>query len=123
MLKVILLILVAECWNTIGQILFKKSTNTVEVQSLRGVSTNLRFLKNVLMKPLIWLGLGSMTIGLMIWFIALSGADLSVVSPIGSLQYILILISAHLFLGEKINRMKLTGTLLVVLGIILVAMS
>jgi drug/metabolite transporter (DMT)-like permease len=123
MLKVILLILLAEIWNTAGQIFFKKSTNALEVRSLRGVSTHIKLFRDILTNPLAWLGFGSMAMGLVIWFIALAGADLSVVSPIGSMQYILILITAHYFLGEKINALKLIGTLLVVAGIVLVAMS
>ena len=122
-MKTILLVLFAEIWYTVGQILFKKSTNTLEVRSLRGVGTYLKLMGNILSKPAIWLGLGSMGIGLIVWFIALAGADLSVVSPVGSLQYVLVLITAHFFLGEKINRLKVAGTLLVVFGIVLVAMS
>lgn len=123
MLKTILLILLLEAWNTIGQILFKKSTNSIKGESLRGLNAHLKFLKDMLKKPSIWLGLGCMALGLMIWFVALAGADLSIVSPACSLQYILILVLAHIFLGERINWMKLGGTLLVILGIILVAMS
>lgn len=123
MIKIIIIILIAEIWCAVGQILFKKTTNGMELQSLRGVNSHIKFMKNILTKPMVWLGLGAMTLGLLIWFAALAGADLSVVSPISSLQYILILFAAHLFLGEKINRKKLIGTLLVVLGIILIAMS
>jgi len=123
MLKVVLLVFLAELWNTAGQVLFKKGTNAIEVRSLRGVKNHLVFLKEIMAKPAVWLGFGSMAAGLVIWFIALAGADLSVVSPMGSMQYIIILIAAHFLLGEKINFLKLTGTLLVVLGIVLLSLS
>jgi len=64
-----------------------------------------------------------MAIGLVIWLIALAQADLSIVFPIGSLQYILVLFLAHILLGEKIDRMKFIGTFLVVFGIILITIS
>lgn len=123
MLKTVLLILFAEVWNTVGQILFKKSTNAFGTKKLRGVSEHTRFIKDIVRKPAIWAGLIMLGIGLVVWFVALSGADLSIVSPIGSMQYILILIGAHIFLGEKINLKKTIGTFLVVAGIVLVVLS
>jgi uncharacterized membrane protein len=58
-----------------------------------------------------------------LWLIALAQGDLSLVFPIGSIQYIFVLFSAHIFLNEKIDRMKLIGTFLVVAGIILITIS
>ncbi|MDP3790304.1 MAG: EamA family transporter [Candidatus Omnitrophota bacterium] len=121
MLKAVILIFLAELWNTLGQILFKKGTNSLNVQSLRGVKENIMFLVNLLSKPVIWRGFACMAIGLILWFVALAGANLSAVSPLGSMQYILILIAAHFFLGEKMDFLKVAGTLLVIMGIILVA--
>ncbi len=123
MVKIVILVLFSEAFTAVGQILFKKSTNTLESYSLRGVNTHIRFLKNVLITPSIWIGLSFMAIGLIVWLIALAGGDLSLVFPIGSLQYILILFLAHIFLGEKIDRMKFIGTFLVMSGIILITMS
>jgi len=123
MVKILLLILLAEIFTAIGQILFKKSTNALESYSLRGVNTHIRFLSDILTRPSIWTGFLSMAIGLIIWLMALAQADLSLVFSIGSLQYILILFLAHILLGEKIDRMKLIGTFLVVFGIVLITIS
>ena len=123
MWKIIGLVVVSELWNMAGQIFFKKSANsfgTHEFSSFRGWA---RFMRDVYQSRLIWLGLVSMVVGLLVWLLALACGDLSLVFPLGSLQYILILVSAYLFLGEKIDRMKLAGTLLVVFGIILIAIS
>jgi uncharacterized membrane protein len=64
-----------------------------------------------------------MGLGLAVWIIALAQGDLSIVFCLGSMQYVLILFGAHFFLGEKIDRMKLMGTLLVAFGIILITLS
>ena len=121
MIKIILLVLLSEIFTAIGQVLFKKTTNTLGTYNLRGVNTQFRFLNDVLTKPSIWIGLISITVSLIIWLIALAEGDLSLVYPIGSLQFILILFSAHIFLNEKIDKMKFLGTLLVVFGIVLIA--
>ena len=113
MIKIILLVLLSEVFTAIGQVFFKKTTNALEPYSLGGV----------LRKPSIWIGLVSMAIGLAIWLMALAEGDLSLVYPIGSLQFILILFSAHIFLNEKIDKMKFLGTLLVVFGIVLIYLT
>ncbi len=123
MTKVLIFIIIAEIWTAIGQILLKKGTNSLETQSLRGYGSLMRFIRNVLSKPIIWAGLVSMAIGIVVWLMALAQGDLSLVFSIGSIQYIMILFLAHFLLGEKIDRMKLAGTLLVVLGIILITIS
>ena len=123
MIKIVLLVLMAEIFGAVGQTLFKKSTNTIEVHSLKDVGTIVRFLLDILAKPYIWVGFLCISGGLVMWLIALAQGDLSLVYPISSMQYILILISAHVFLQERVDAMKLIGTFLVVCGIILVAIS
>jgi len=123
MAKIILLVLLSEAITVIGQILFKKSTNTIGTYNLRNKSDCVRFLSEIFTRPYLWLGIMAMAIGLVVWLLAIAQGDLSLVFPIGSLQYILILFLAHKFLGEKIDRMKLIGTLLVMAGIVLMSVS
>ncbi len=123
MTKILIFVVIAEIWTAIGQILFKKSTNSLELYSLRSYGSLARFIKNVLSKPMIWAGLLSMAIGIVVWLMALAQADLSLVFSIGSIQYVMILFLAHFLLDEKIDKMKLAGTFLVVLGIILITIS
>ena len=123
MIKIVLLVLMAEIFGAVGQTLFKKSTNTIEVHSLKNVGTIVRFLLEILAKPYIWVGFLCISGGLVMWLIALAQGDLSLVYPISSMQYILILISPRVFLQERVDVMKLIGTFLVVVGIILVALS
>lgn len=121
MIKILFLILFAEIWNTLGQVLFKKATNRLGKHHLKGLRSYLNFVKEVLGMPVVWFGLGSMALGLVVWLVALAQTDLSIAFPVGSLQYVLILMAARLFLGERIDGMKLVGNLLVVTGIIFIA--
>ncbi len=123
MIKILIFVIVAEAWTAIGQILFKKSTNSLELHSLRGAGNFTRFIKEILARPMIWVGLSLMSVGMVVWLMALAQADLSLVFSIGSLQYVMILVLAHFLLGEKIDKMKLAGTFLVVAGIILITIS
>ena len=122
-IKVILLILLSETWNVTGQILFKKSTNAIDAGRMRGVSGHVKYIQNVLTKNSIWMGFSFQVLCVATWIVALAQADLSFVFPIGSIQYIFVLFGTYIFLGEKIDRMKLTGTLLVIAGIVLITLS
>lgn len=123
MIMIILLILLAEICGVAGQILFKKTINNLDAPNMRSHISYLLFLKNVLRVPAVWIGFCFVGLGISIWLIALAQADLSLVFPIDSMQYIITLVAARIFLGEKIDRMKLGGTLLVMAGIALVAIS
>ena len=123
MIKILLLVLMAEIAGTAGQILFKKGTGQLGYQSFKQFSAYFAFTKKILGIPVIWLGLLLMGSGLFFWLVALAASDLSIVFPLGSMQYVLILIASRLFLKEKIDQKKLIGTLLVMLGIIAIARS
>ena len=77
MIKIVLLVLMAEVCVAVGQTLFKKSTNTIKVHSLKDVDTLVRFLADVLVKPSIWGGFLCIAAGLVMWLIALAQGDLS----------------------------------------------
>ena len=119
----VFLVLIAEVFNTIGQVLFKKSTNVFEKPHLGTFRSYLDFVKKILSMKTIWLGLGAMTVGLIVWLVALSQGDLSVVFPLGSLQYLLILVASWLLLDEKIDLSKCVGTILVILGVVFIVKS
>ncbi len=124
MIKIILLVLVAEIFTAIGQVLLKKSANAAgSSHDLRQLSGHARLLKDVVTQPTLWAGFVAMAAGLIVWIIALAQGDLSLVYPLGSIQYIIILFSAHFLLGEKIDKMKFVGTFLVVAGIVLITIS
>lgn len=121
MIRTILCVLMAEIWNTAGQLLFKKSANALPILPGARWRDYGVFLKKVIRLPGILMGLGCLAIGLIFWLIALSQAALNVVFVLGSMQYILILIASRIFLGEKIDGMRFLGTLFIATGITLVA--
>jgi drug/metabolite transporter (DMT)-like permease len=122
-LKLVLIILFAEMWGVGGQLLYKTGVNKAGTPDLRDHRSYVSFIKRIIGIPQIWLGFISVVIGMCVWLTALAQADLSIAFPIDSMQYIITLVAAHYLLGEKINKMKLLGTLLVMCGVIIVAMS
>lgn len=123
MIKIFVLVLISEILTAGGQIFLKKSANLAGEHDLKKVGAHFRFLSEVFSRPELWAAFVFMTLGLIAWLFALAEGDLSLVFPLGSIQYILILFLAHFMLGEKIDKMKLIGTLLVVAGIVLIAIT
>lgn len=123
MIRIILCVLMAEIWNTAGQLFYKKSANSLALAPGGGWAAYGGFLKEVLCRPGILLGLLCHAIGLVFWLVALSQGALNVVFVLGSMLYILILIASRVFLAEKIDRMRFLGTLFIALGITLVALA
>ncbi len=121
--KALVLVLIAEFWITIGQICFKKSANRINIEKTASKPWVMRLLGCVLSYPVLWMGAFSMLGGLLFWFAALASGELNFVYLLGSIQYIFALFAAHFFLHEKIDAPKLTGTLLIMLGIIMTAVS
>ncbi len=120
---IIFFVLLAEILNTIGQFLFKKTANSIQAPQLSHLRSYGLFFHKVLKSVWIWLGLGMMAVGLIVWLAALSEGELSFVYSIGSLQYILVLLTARFLLKEKVNRTRVIGTILVTSGIFLIMLS
>ncbi len=123
MIRIILLILFSAIMVSIAQVLFKKGVGPHGTPNMRSASSYGRFMGRVLATPTIWLGFGAMTVGVVVWLIALAQSDLSVAFPLESMQFVVIMIAARIFLGEKIDARKVLGTLMVAIGIILISMS
>ena len=123
MLRIVMMVLIAESLTAAGQVFFKKSTHGLDRHDLRTAEGNMGLLRSVCAKPQLWYGNILLALGLVFWIFALSEGDLSIVYPLGSMQYIIILFAAHFFLGEKIDRMKFIGTFLVVIGILVISFS
>ena len=55
-----------------------------------------------------------------IFIIVLKMTDLSIAYPMTSMSYIFVTIFSYKFLGEKINKYKMMGIVLIIIGVVLV---
>lgn len=110
---------------TFGQILLKSEANRLipslpEINSWANfLSAALIFLKSYKILLVLFLyGLGFFT-----WIFVLTKFELSYVFPLMAVVYGLVLLLSWLLLKEGINTLRIIGTLIIILGIILVAKS
>lgn len=122
-LKIFILVMIAEICSAGTHTLFKHGVNGIDAGGARGVRGYLRFVRRALASPQIWIGLAVVSSGMAVWLLVLAHAELSLAFPMDSIQYILILLSSYLFLGERINRDRVIGTFFIIAGIVLVALQ
>ena len=106
MLNVILLVT--------GQVLFKLGLDRIGALTLHNVMS-------VFLSPLIWTGLIIYVVATLLWFAALSRAQLNVIYPLQSLSYLLGLIMSIVILHETVSPIRWVGTLVILFGVVLVS--
>jgi undecaprenyl phosphate-alpha-L-ara4N flippase subunit ArnE len=68
-------------------------------------------------------GLGSYTLGAMLWIYALSVAPLYLVYPFTMLTFVLVALASVLYLGEQPSGLSISGWCVTLLGIALVSLG
>lgn len=122
-LKILLLLIASDLFETAIHFFFKKSVlaqHGFKVLDLAGAAV---FLKGVSVSPFLWLGLAAVVMVFIIWSTVLSKIDLSVAVPIASFSYVLIPIVSVIFLHEKITALRWAGIFFILAGVIFVSLS
>ncbi len=112
---VIFITLVAALMASAAQVMYKKGLTT----KLRKMSDFVKLLKNKLVVG----GLILYIIALLVYLYALSSTALSVAYPIFASTFIFITIISVFMLGEKITLKRALGTILIFIGIFIIALS
>ncbi|MEA1938962.1 MAG: EamA family transporter [Pseudomonadota bacterium] len=73
--------------------------------------------------PWIWTGCALHGTALLIWMYALRHVEISYAYPFLALGYVLVAIISFLFLKEDITPIRILGTLVIIMGVILISRS
>jgi drug/metabolite transporter (DMT)-like permease len=118
----IIYILISVLGGAAGQVLLKKGMNTMGALSfsLSGLGS---LIFRLATNPLVVGGLMIYVVGTLFWLLALSRVDLSFAYPFASMSYILMLLASWLLLNENLTVMRVSGSLVVLLGVLLISRS
>jgi drug/metabolite transporter (DMT)-like permease len=118
----IVYILIAVLASATGQVLLKKGMASMGALTL---STNqlVSILWRIGTNPYVVIGLIIYVCGTVFWLAALSRVDLSYAYPFASLSYVLMLIASWLLFNENITPVRLLGTMVVGMGVLLISQS
>ena len=118
----IVYILISVLGGAVGQILLKKGMTSMGAITLSPgqlPSTLWRYATN----PYVVIGLIIYVCGTVFWLAALSRVDLSYAYPFASLSYVIMLAASWLLFHENITPVRLAGTLIVALGVLVISRS
>jgi drug/metabolite transporter (DMT)-like permease len=118
---VFLIVLTSTC-DTISQLFLKSAINSLglNINSIRKI---FGFIVKLILVPWIWIGLIFSCLSLFIWLFVLSKAPLNLAFSVDSMHYIFIAFASSLILKEKVGFKRWVGTILIMVGIILVTLS
>ena len=120
-LTVVLLVAFSIVLDVIGQLFFKMGLD--RLPALEGGFRLNAFWGQVFNAPLLWAGIGAYVIEFFVWLEALSRAPLSLLFPAAALAYCGVVLAGKVVLGETVSRRRWLGTLVITLGVMLVAIS
>ena len=103
-----------------GPILLKQASNRLNREAFASIT---KFFGATAFNFKLVFGIGLYAVGLILYIIALAGADLSVLYPLVSLAYIWVCILSVIVLKEKMTALKWSGVLLIVAGAVLVGLG
>lgn len=112
--EVILLTLFAALVSSFAQLEFKKSVGRI---------STLRHVAALASNKGVWIGVVGYVASLAIYLFALSGSGLSFVYPLFASSFIFVTLLSALVLKEKVTPLRITGILIIFIGISIVALS
>jgi len=120
-LTVVILVALSIVLDVIGQLCF-----TIGLDRLPELDGGFRlnaFWGQVFNAPLLWAGVGAYAVEFFVWLEALSRAPLSLLFPSAALGYVGVVLAGKLVLKETVSVRRWLGTLVITLGVMIVAIA
>lgn len=121
-IKVYILILTAVVMSAVGQVALKIAVERAYLKEAIAAGV-MSAVGAAIGTPVLWIAVLIYLGSIVLWLWALSEADLSIAYPFVSLGFVLTMFFAAVVLKEAVTPLKLTGTMLIVIGCALVARS
>jgi len=106
--------------SAVAQIAFKVGVSSLRVAQPYGVTS---VALAAMASPFIWVGLIIYAVSLVAWLWVLSHVEVSAAYPFVGISFVLTAIMGAAFLHENVSALRITGTLLVIFGCVLIARS
>jgi len=119
MTDAIIYILISVVGCSIGQLLLKRGMNSMGEITL-SLNHLPEILWNMATNPNVFFGLAIYGAGTIFWLAALSRVDLSYAYPFASITYVVILIASWVMFDERITLIRIIGTGVIGLGVLLI---
>ena len=121
-LTVLVLIILADIGESVGQLLMKIGLKNTGIDSITFANLA-EFITRNASSVFVLLGMLVYVVNFFIWITILSRIDLSVAVPVCSFSYVFIPILAMIFLHEAVSPIRWFGIILIIAGIYFVSQS
>ena len=121
--KTFVVVFLATLSAAVGETLISYAMKKNGQVDLTELSQWLTLIFSVVRNPYIFIGVILLGIFFFLYLAALSWADLSFVLPLTALSYVFVAILAKVFLKEDVSWYRWAGTLVIIIGIALVALD
>lgn len=118
----IIYILISVVGGAVGQIMLKQGMNTIGPLTITA-GQFFRMLWVMGTNPYVFSGLAIYVLSVVFWLAALSRVDLSFAYPFASLSYLVMLVASWGLFDEKISVLRLVGTIVVCVGVLIISRS
>jgi multidrug transporter EmrE-like cation transporter len=128
-MKNLLLILFSVVLGVLGQLSLKHGVTTVSEMGSSGIAHSLSlrsiltFLQGAAGDRFVILGFLCYVISAASWLVILTRVDLSLAYPLISIGYILVVVLSKYLFDEPVTSMRIAGTLLVCVGVVMLVRS
>ncbi len=86
-----------------------------------GIEEKLFFVGKLLINPWVLSGIFSTFLAGVSWMLAMTRFEISYAFPFVSLNYVVVLVAGYFLFGESFGLLKLAGTALIVVGLVVIA--
>jgi multidrug transporter EmrE-like cation transporter len=120
MMQSYILLGIATVTTVLSQLLFKQGM--IVVGSVNFSFANMAALiMNVIKSPYLLIGLFFYGVSFLLWLLVLSKLKISVVYPITSINFVLVLVASYFLFGEKLSIFQYLGILIIITGVLILA--
>lgn len=119
----ITLVMICVFIGSLGQVTWKRGMSSMDKIEDIGDLLKLKTIFDIVSNKYIILGSAMYGFAFILWLAAMSTLDVSFMYPLLSLAYLITAIMAFVFLGENVSIMRLSGTVLIVMGCIIIIKS
>lgn len=121
-LKLLAPVLISVILSMVGQLILKRGMSDLGPVSFANRSLP-EIIWAIATDPFIIIGMVIYAVSVLYWLVGLSRVPLSYAYPFISLSYVLILGASFFLLGEHLSLLRISGVLVICLGVLLVAFS
>jgi drug/metabolite transporter (DMT)-like permease len=120
-LAILTVLFLNEAVDSVAQFCFKKTALAQGAASITSLGSAGAFLTGVLSQGYLWIGLAAVALVFVSWTVVLSKVDLSAAMPVTSLSYLMVALTAVVFLHERIPMLEWCGIAFIMAGVAIVS--